>query len=336
MKKHLSKIHSVVLRKFHELSDPGAMKMCRRTASYFRAHRKSLISRGGAVLLVVLFFSMAGTYILDHRAERGVYAAELSFMDISPKGIAGGKILPASCESGAGEGGVAHFDGDTSGFCDGLCHDTTAFNYLGAGACTYLCSDSAATNYNQVGACAYLPAPSLSFSPASVTYGAGGTVVWSWPETGGTRYCNINTYGSEWNGFATYQDISGSYTPGGMNASGSATAICYWYRPSTASYLASPQANATLVVGPKPTGCAYGTDAAGTPLTVVSDATPEIDRGTLSGNKYTITKFGAPYYCFGQTTGPKYYIPIGTKAEMDAFWNNIEAGSSLSGLYRIP
>lgn len=111
------------------------------------------------------------------------------------------------------------------------------------------CADTTAYNYGEAGACVYLPTPSLSFSPPSVPYGAGSTVVWSWPETGGTRYCNINTFGSEWNGFATGQDISGSYNPGGMNAFGSATATCYWYRPSTSSYLASPQANATLIVG---------------------------------------------------------------------------------------
>jgi hypothetical protein len=86
------------------------------------------------------------------------------------------------------------------------------------------------------------------------------------------------------------------------------------------------------------TGCANGTDASGSALTLISDATPTINRRASVNGKYWVTKFGTPYYCFGRNTGGAgdYLIPIGTKAEMDSFWSNIGTGRNLPGLYRIP
>src|SRR3989344_1389438 len=46
-----------------------------------------------------------------------VQSSESGFVSISPAGIGGGAIIPASCESGLGEGGFSHFAGDTFGNC---------------------------------------------------------------------------------------------------------------------------------------------------------------------------------------------------------------------------
>src|SRR3989344_754388 len=91
-----------------------------------------------AVLLVALFFAfgMQSTSSANTAVEI-TKSSEIGFTSVSPRGISGGEIIPASCESGLGEGGIAHFGGDTSGYCDGLCHDPAASNYLGVGACTY-------------------------------------------------------------------------------------------------------------------------------------------------------------------------------------------------------
>ena len=91
-----------------------------------------------AVLLIALFFAfgMQSTSSANTAVEIKK-SSELGFTSTSPRGLSGGEIIPASCESGLGEGGIAHFGGDTSGYCDGLCHDPAASNYLGVGACTY-------------------------------------------------------------------------------------------------------------------------------------------------------------------------------------------------------
>ncbi len=44
-------------------------------------------------------------------------SSEVGFTSLSPRGTSGGAIVPASCESGLGEGGFPHFAGDTSGSC---------------------------------------------------------------------------------------------------------------------------------------------------------------------------------------------------------------------------
>jgi len=65
---------------------------------------------GGAVLLLVLTFHTSPVVAISKSSEIG-------FTSLSPRGTAGGSIIPASCESGLGEGGVEHFAGDTSGNC---------------------------------------------------------------------------------------------------------------------------------------------------------------------------------------------------------------------------
>ncbi|MDP2655312.1 MAG: CARDB domain-containing protein [bacterium] len=225
------------------------------------------------IMSLVVFLGVVGTVQSLTLPADITNSPEVGFTSLSPRGASGGSIVPASCESGVWDStwDWGHPDGDNSGVC-----------------AVYGCTDTAARNYNPSatasdGSCTYLPAPTLNFSPASVPYGTGSTVVWSWPETGGTRYCDIRTYGSEWNGYANGQDISGSYNSGGMNASGSASATCYWYRPSTSSYISSPQANATLTVGPRNT-CYPSADPAnyGAKCTSSANACGSTNTGTIN------------------------------------------------------
>lgn len=92
MKKHFAKIHAAVLHRFHGLGGHAA--------SHSHVSKKSLAGGVVTALLFAAFFGMVGTYILDHDAKRTPHNAELAFADLSPSGEMGGRILPASCESG--------------------------------------------------------------------------------------------------------------------------------------------------------------------------------------------------------------------------------------------
>jgi len=79
----------------------------------------------------------------------------------------------------------------------------------------------------------------------------------------------------------------------------------------------------------KPLGCAYSTDASGNALTIVNTSNPAIS----SGGVYKAAGFGN--YCFGNSGGPTYFAPLNTLAEFLSFWNNIQTGQFLLGLYRV-
>ena len=82
---------------------------------------------------------------------------------------------------------------------------------------------------------------------------------------------------------------------------------------------------------PKPLGCTYDTDPVGNLLSHLDlDKSP-----TANSGKYRVTKFTGYNYCFGQTTGPTYFVPLKTRAEFESFYNNIQSGRNLPGLYRI-
>ncbi|MDP2837981.1 MAG: hypothetical protein Q8O53_01760 [Candidatus Moranbacteria bacterium] len=72
--------------------------------------------------LVFLFFitavGISVTPSFPNNSEKFQNSVEVGFTSLSPRGEAGGAIIPASCESGLGEGGAAHFVGDTSGPCN--------------------------------------------------------------------------------------------------------------------------------------------------------------------------------------------------------------------------
>ncbi len=72
-------------------------------------HKKQLLFISSLIGLFILLSFIPSAH--------KTHSSELGFSEVSPTGKAGGQILPASCESGAGETGVAHWSGDTSGFC---------------------------------------------------------------------------------------------------------------------------------------------------------------------------------------------------------------------------
>ena len=76
-----------------------------------------------SVLVFIFIFFLFGTVKLSSTLSQQKNlthqkSSELGFSETSPFGKSGGSILPASCESGAYEGGIAHWSGDTSGFCN--------------------------------------------------------------------------------------------------------------------------------------------------------------------------------------------------------------------------
>ncbi len=92
------------------------------------------------------------------------------------------------------------------------------------------------------------------------------------------------------------------------------------------------------------TGCAYGVDASGNSLTILN-----VDRAPAeNGGKYRVTKFtsgnggvvnpltGTYDYCFGNSSSLRYLVPLNSWTEFNSLWNNIQSGSNLPGLYRIP
>ena len=205
--------------------------------------RKLLVFLIALALVLYAFGALSGqqTSKLSSQAQ----SSESGFASLSPRGISGGEIIPASCESGVWDStwDWAHPDGDNSGIC----------------APPQTCTDPTAYNDGEVGACVYLSAPNLYFEPSHVPPNTGAAVMWSWSypgQPGGTRHCDITTQGSEWNGYANGQEPSGTYNPGGMNTSGAATAVCRMLNVRGA-WITSPQANATLIIDtpPVPTTC---------------------------------------------------------------------------------
>ena len=70
------------------------------------------------VLLVAVFFAFGMQGKSSANMALGTTkSSEVGFTSTSPRGISGGEIIPASCESGLGEGGFSHFAGDTFGNC---------------------------------------------------------------------------------------------------------------------------------------------------------------------------------------------------------------------------
>ncbi|KKW19728.1 MAG: hypothetical protein UY63_C0007G0012 [Parcubacteria group bacterium GW2011_GWA2_51_10] len=68
-------------------------------------------------ILVVLSFVWIILVEFSIGTAQSLASSETGFTSQSPKGGAGGAIIPASCESGLGEGGFSHFSGDTFGDC---------------------------------------------------------------------------------------------------------------------------------------------------------------------------------------------------------------------------
>ncbi len=85
----------------------------------FVAGRKAILFGVAIVLPTFILLGVLNMHGAESATKGGVFAAELSFSDLSPSGIMGGRVIPASCESGLGEGGIAHYAGDTSGTCTG-------------------------------------------------------------------------------------------------------------------------------------------------------------------------------------------------------------------------
>lgn len=85
--------------------------------------RSSVVYRGALTLIfIAIIFGMGGLLVSSKSSEKNVYSqnsAEVGFTSFSPIGALGGEIIPASCESGLGEGGYAHpqTPNDTSGDC---------------------------------------------------------------------------------------------------------------------------------------------------------------------------------------------------------------------------
>src|SRR3989344_6904355 len=91
------------------------MKVCPRTRQ-MAATVVSLI----ALLGVVGFIQSSA---LSSQAQSSLASSEVGFSSLSPRGASGGAIIPASCESGLGEGGVAHFQESWDFYGDGRVPD---------------------------------------------------------------------------------------------------------------------------------------------------------------------------------------------------------------------
>jgi len=89
-----------------------------------------------------------------------------------------------------------------------------------------------------------------------------------------------------------------------------------------------PESNVRRITVTATGGCASGTDAGGNPLTLVSGTYTTIG----NGQKYHVNKFGGDY-CFGNSGGTTYFVPLNSWAEFNSFWNAIPR---LSSLYAIP
>ncbi len=81
------------------------------------------------------------------------------------------------------------------------------------------------------------------------------------------------------------------------------------------------------------TGCANNTNASGVRLTQMMSGKNYTPESRKAGDG---SKIKADTYCFGNTGGKTYFVPQGTNAEFQSFWNNIESGiNPLPGLYKI-
>lgn len=76
-----------------------------------------------AVFAIVLFCVLASLF---YYTKQDVHVSELAFSERSAFGI--GSVVPASCESGAGEGGVPHFGGDNWGTCGAAISTSLSWN----------------------------------------------------------------------------------------------------------------------------------------------------------------------------------------------------------------
>ncbi|MDO8522355.1 MAG: hypothetical protein Q7S08_03650, partial [bacterium] len=129
--------------------------------------------------------------------------AEVGFSSVSPRGAEGGFIVPASCESGLGEGGVSHFPGFTGGQPYGF------YDYDGQFISGRVLSVPADTS----GDCQLIPG-------GGAVGGGGGTGTWS---TDGS--CNTVHYGCKVGTSASQVEAADSWTwacnglNGGSNAS---------------------------------------------------------------------------------------------------------------------
>ncbi len=95
-------------------------------------------------------------------------------------------------------------------------------------------------------------------------------------------------------------------------------------------YMGNTGSDTVSVVVPTPGSCASGFNLSGAPLAILDDD----NTAASPGGMFKISKFGN--YCFGNTSNKNYYVPMKTRAEFESFWNNIEQGRFLEGLYRIP
>ncbi len=144
----------------------------------------------GAVVLVAIFSALLFLPTAPNTVSK---SSEVGFVSLSPNGVSGGVIIPASCESGAGEGGVAHFAGDTSGNC--FVGNACAPNPNPAGfgsACTSAANACGQTQSNGTiqcnGSCSSTPpaisscpatTASLSASPNPIVRNGRSTLTWS-------------------------------------------------------------------------------------------------------------------------------------------------------------
>ncbi len=106
------------------------------------------------------------------------------------------------------------------------------------------------------------------------------------------------------------------------------------YTPPYAVFFLNSLKNTEYTPFNNPTGCVNNKDDLGNELKSTSgkNLTPN-DRKAGLGSKIKASDMGNR--CFGNTGGKMYFVPQGTTAEFDSFWNNIESGRVLDGLYKI-
>src|SRR3989338_8004628 len=106
-----------------------------------------------AVLLVALFFAFGMQSTLSaNTAVEMKKSSEVGFTSVSPRGLSGGEIIPASCESGVWDStwDWAHPDGNNSGICSVLTVDNVTVSsptVIVNGTTQYTITETASDSY---------------------------------------------------------------------------------------------------------------------------------------------------------------------------------------------
>ena len=301
------------------------------------------------LLVAILFaFGMQGTSSANTAVEIKK-SSEIGFTSVSPRGSLGGEIIPASCESGVWDStwDWAHPDGNNSGTCaPTTCQDPLASNNGGPLPCTYSpVNGVCGTSHNDctvgrlaVSGLTCLENDNCAGTVLSCNYSApdgSGTLANSLSKPvsfGSWSNSQCSTAGTGWHQGGISSCSTGQ---GSTNAKCTSVVVDPPGQPAetasswTWSCVGNYGGSTASCTEAKPLGCAYSTDASGNALTIVNTSNPAIS----SGGVYKAAGFGN--YCFGNSGGPTYFAPLNTLAEFLSFWNNIQAGQFLLGLYRV-